>query len=252
MSTSESRISSYRLWGMRHGAHRCRPTTIRCLSPCGQSLGKMSKGRLASSKAVVSASTVSCLPGHHLLSLSKRRSPGPGGGGGGGCLVAESCLTLCNSMDCIVHQTPLSTELSGQEYWSGLPFPSPDLPHPGIEPTTPALAGGFFITEPPGKPPQALLRPVLRISLGISSSLLAEDQCTSWRSRQARRSHPRHGRTAGVCTSANGEGPPPDPGSPGATPTSTTYLVNVPLSEPLCPQLKSGAGGLPPQSRGEN
>ena len=97
MSTSESRISSYRLWGMRRGAHRCRSTTIRCLSPCGQSLGKMSKGRLASSRAVVSPSTVSCLPGHHLLSLSKRRSPGPGGGG---CLVAESCLTLCNSADC--------------------------------------------------------------------------------------------------------------------------------------------------------
>ena len=41
-----------------------------------------------------------------------------------------------------------------QEYWSGLPFPSPgDLPDPGIEPTSlasPALAGGFFTTEPPG------------------------------------------------------------------------------------------------------
>ena len=40
-----------------------------------------------------------------------------------------------------------------QEYWSGLPFPPPgDLPDPGIEPTSPALAGGVFITEPPGKP----------------------------------------------------------------------------------------------------
>ena len=40
-----------------------------------------------------------------------------------------------------------------QEYLSGLPFPSPgDLPHPGIEPMSPALAGGFFITEQPGKP----------------------------------------------------------------------------------------------------
>ena len=38
-----------------------------------------------------------------------------------------------------------------QEYWSGLPFPSPgDLPDPGVEPTAPALAGGFFTTEPPG------------------------------------------------------------------------------------------------------
>ena len=40
-----------------------------------------------------------------------------------------------------------------QEYWNGLPFPSPgDLPDPGIKPTPPALAGGFFITEPPEKP----------------------------------------------------------------------------------------------------
>ena len=41
---------------------------------------------------------------------------------------------------------------SRQEFWSGLPFPSPgDLPDPGIEPVSPALAGGFFTTEPPGK-----------------------------------------------------------------------------------------------------
>ena len=40
-----------------------------------------------------------------------------------------------------------------QEYWSGLPFPSPgDLPDPGIEPTSPAMPGKFFTTEPPGKP----------------------------------------------------------------------------------------------------
>ena len=42
---------------------------------------------------------------------------------------------------------------SRQEYWSGLPFPSlGDLPNPGIKPTSPALAGKFLTTEPPGKP----------------------------------------------------------------------------------------------------
>ena len=42
---------------------------------------------------------------------------------------------------------------SRQEYWSGLPFPLPgDLPDPGIEPVSPALAGGFFTSEPAGKP----------------------------------------------------------------------------------------------------
>ena len=42
---------------------------------------------------------------------------------------------------------------SRQEYWSGLPSPSPgDLPHPGTEPASPALAVGFLTTEPQGKP----------------------------------------------------------------------------------------------------
>ena len=41
---------------------------------------------------------------------------------------------------------------SRQEYWSGLPFPSPrDLPDPGIEPASAALAGGFLTTELPRK-----------------------------------------------------------------------------------------------------
>ena len=54
------------------------------------------------------------------------------------------------------HQTPLSMEFSRQEYWNGLPFPTPgDLPDPGMKPLSlmsPALASGFFITAPPGKP----------------------------------------------------------------------------------------------------
>ena len=63
------------------------------------------------------------------------------------CLVTESCPTLLQS------QAPLSLEFSRQEYWSGLPFPSPgDLPDPGIEPTSPALAGGFFTIWATGKP----------------------------------------------------------------------------------------------------
>ena len=49
-------------------------------------------------------------------------------------------------------QAPLSVGFPRQEYWSELPFPSPgDLPNPGIEPASPALAGGFSTTEPTGK-----------------------------------------------------------------------------------------------------
>ena len=53
-------------------------------------------------------------------------------------------------------QAPLFMRFPRQEYWSGLPFPSPGVfPNPGIEPTSPvspALPGGFSTTEPPGKP----------------------------------------------------------------------------------------------------
>ena len=51
------------------------------------------------------------------------------------------------------HQAPLSTGFPRQEYWSLLPFSSlGDRPHPGMEPGSPALAGGFFTTEPLRKP----------------------------------------------------------------------------------------------------
>ena len=60
-------------------------------------------------------------------------------------------------------QAPLTMGFSRQEYWSGLPFPSPgDLPNPGIEPMYPALAGGFFTTEPPGN--LFLFHKLLRVS----------------------------------------------------------------------------------------
>ena len=62
----------------------------------------------------------------------------------------QSCLTLRDPM------APLSMGFSRQEYWSGLPFPSPgDLPSPGIKPTSPASpaeAGGFFTTAPAERP----------------------------------------------------------------------------------------------------
>ena len=51
----------------------------------------------------------------------------------------------------VAYQAPQSVELSRQEYWSGLPFPSPgDLPNPGIEPRSPALQADALPPEPPG------------------------------------------------------------------------------------------------------
>ena len=43
-------------------------------------------------------------------------------------------------------------EFSKPEYWSGWPFPSPDLPNPGIKPRSPALQADSLLTEPQGKP----------------------------------------------------------------------------------------------------
>ena len=79
------------------------------------------------------------LPGlpvpHHLLVLCAK--------------LLQSCPTLWDPMDCS-HQALLSMGFPRQEYWSGLPFPSPgDLPDRGIDPVSlrsPALAGGFFTT----------------------------------------------------------------------------------------------------------
>ena len=60
-------------------------------------------------------------------------------------LFTQSCMTLCDPMDCAC-QVPMSMEFSRGEYWSGSPFPSPgDLPNPGTEPNAyPSLVGGLF------------------------------------------------------------------------------------------------------------
>ena len=61
--------------------------------------------------------------------------------------MSNSFATPCTV---VARQAPLSMGFLRQEYWSGLPFPSPgDLPDPGNEPTSPAWAHGFFTTEPP-------------------------------------------------------------------------------------------------------
>ena len=53
----------------------------------------------------------------------------------------------------VAYQAPPSLGFSRQEYWSGLPFPSPgDLPNPGIKPGSPVLQADALPSEPPGKP----------------------------------------------------------------------------------------------------
>ena len=69
--------------------------------------------------------------------------------------ILFSCVQFFVTPWTTAHQTTLSMEFSRQEYWGGLPFLTlGDLPNPEIEPVfpvCPALASGFFTTEPPGK-----------------------------------------------------------------------------------------------------
>ena len=72
------------------------------------------------------------------------------------CSVTQLCWTLCDPMDLKPARLLCPWNVSWQEHWSGLPFPSPgDLPDSWIKPVSPespALAGGFFTIKPPRKP----------------------------------------------------------------------------------------------------
>ena len=69
------------------------------------------------------------------------------------CSVSKLCPNLLQPCGLLACQMPLSMGFSRAKFWSGLPFPSPeDPPDPAIELVSPAMAGGFFTTEPPGKP----------------------------------------------------------------------------------------------------
>ena len=76
-------------------------------------------------------------------------------------LIRFSCVLLFATLWIAACQAPLPMGFSRQEYWSGLPCPPPgDLPDPGLEPSSlesSALAGGYFTTVSPGKPPNYLL-----------------------------------------------------------------------------------------------
>ena len=68
-----------------------------------------------------------------------------------GGLVTKLCLTLATSWT-VAHQVPLSMGFPRQEYWNGLPLPSPrDLPDPGIKHGSPELQADSLPIEPPGK-----------------------------------------------------------------------------------------------------
>ena len=108
-------------------------------------------------------------------------------------LIRSFAHSLCGAFCCgtVACQALQSMRFSRQEYWSGLPFPSPgDLPNAGIKPvslTSPILAGGVFTTAPPGKPLRWILASIKRFTISfkrfISSRFkmvtLEDPECTS-------------------------------------------------------------------------
>ena len=123
----------------------------------------------------------------------------------------------------VAHQDPLSVGFSVQEHWSGLPFPFPgDLPDPGIKPTSPTLAGGFFTTELPGEPPNCSEPRFLACSLFIQWKLIWKPQ-------------------PGPCPSSvcrpSGQLTPPPPSCLAKRPMASIFPLeplNRPLSYILC------------------
>ena len=100
-------------------------------------------------------------------------------------LPTLSNVWLCVTPWTVACHVPLSMECSKQQNWSGLPFPTPgDLPDSGIEhtsPMSPALAGRFFTTEPPGKTKKDLS------SVQFSCSVVSN----SFRSHESHHARPR-------------------------------------------------------------
>ena len=125
------------------------------------------------------------------------------------------------------HWAPLSMGFPGQKCWSGLPFPSPgDLPDPAIEPVSPALAGGFFTTEPRGKL-------FLEVCCVLSRFGRVQSLTTPWTvARQAPLS-------TGFSKQEHWNGlpcpPPRDPPNPGLEPASLTSPALPVDSSPLAP-----------------
>ena len=79
------------------------------------------------------------------------------------CVRAQSCLTLCNLIDCSPPGSSARGILQARILeWVVISF-SGDLPNPGTEPASPTLAGGFSATEPPGKPWKAACTVVKRV-----------------------------------------------------------------------------------------
>ena len=125
---------------------------------------------MGSSSPVRDRTPVPCTGTQSLHHWTSREIPNPYK-----VLVAKSCLTLTTPW-AVACQAPLSMEISRQEYWNGLPFPTPgNRPNPEVKPRSPALQADSLPSEPPGKP----LIPYILYLISPSGNILQKHSTTS-------------------------------------------------------------------------
>ena len=91
-------------------------------------------------------------------------------------VLVTQCVQLFATPLTVACQAPLSMGFSRQEYWSGLPFPSPgDLPNPGIAPWSPALQSDSLPSELPGKPETHIGYIETFHEIGLNNQFLTKD-----------------------------------------------------------------------------
>ena len=141
--------------------------------------------------------------------------------------MAQSCPTLCNPMDC-THQAPPSMGFSRQEYWSGLPFPSPaDLPDPGIEHGSPACRQTLYSLSHQGSP---FTRACFPVSCLTSCFFISLDHSAFIPSKHKLQGLPWDSRAKTPSSRAGGSGSMPGQGSRSHIPQLRicTSQLNIP------------------------
>ena len=153
-----------------------------------------------------------------------------------GC--AQSCFTLCNPRDGN-RPAPLSMGFSRQEYWRGLPFPPPGDPPPtGINPGSPALAGGFFYHWGTWTLPSAEIKEDFHTTMGLEEGRWTElIQPTEWRRFGGLSESGKGGQTVGPRSLSRVREQPPD----SRVPARGSFLAPVASSPPLVPSSQLSA-----------
>ena len=95
------------------------------------------------------------------------------------CLVTQSCLTLCDTVNCRCPRLLCPRGFSRQGYWSGLPYPPPgDLSNSGIDPRSRTQQTDSLLSEPPGKPCNGIrTRKILACYWGAYGNMFWELLC---------------------------------------------------------------------------